>query len=103
MQIIQFVLRFPEKWKDANLVPIHKCESKIMVSNYRGISLLDVLSKILERLVYNEIFSVIYLPASLPTGSMNFYQKNPLCLNYFKLFINWLMLLRGDNKLMLFF
>ena len=22
---------FPEKWKDANLVPIHKCESKTMV------------------------------------------------------------------------
>ena len=32
-----------------------------MVSNYRGISLLDVLSKILERQVYNEIFSIICL------------------------------------------
>lgn len=50
---------FPEKWKDANLVPIHKCESKSMVSKYRGISLLDVLSKILERQVYNEIFDII--------------------------------------------
>ena len=50
---------FPEKWKDANLVPTHKCESKSMVSNYRGISLLDVLSKILERQVYNEIFDII--------------------------------------------
>ena len=52
---------FPEKWKDANLVPIHQCESKTMVSNYRGISLLDVLSKILERQVYNEIFRIICL------------------------------------------
>ena len=50
---------FPEKWKDANLVSNHKCESKTMVSNYRGISLLHVLSKILERQVYNEIFSII--------------------------------------------
>ena len=50
---------FPEKWKIANLVPIHKCESKTMVLNYRGISLLDVLSQILERQVYNEIFSII--------------------------------------------
>ena len=47
---------FPVKWKDANLVPIHKYDSKADVTNYRGISLLDVLSKILERLVYNEIF-----------------------------------------------
>ena len=52
---------FPEKWKDANLVPIHKWESKTTVSNYRGISLLGVLSKILERQFYNEIFSIICL------------------------------------------
>ena len=52
-----------------------------MVSNYRGISLLDVPSDILERQVYNEIFSII-------------------CphLNCLKLFINSLTLLRGDNK-----
>ena len=50
---------FPEKWKHANLVPIHKCEFKTMHSNYRSISLLDVLSKILERQVYNEILSII--------------------------------------------
>ena len=50
---------FPEKQNDANLVPIHKCESKTMLSNYRGILLLDVLSKILKRQVYNEIFGII--------------------------------------------
>ena len=50
---------FPEKWKDANLVPNHKGESKSMVSNYPGISLLDILSKILERQFYNEIFYII--------------------------------------------
>ena len=31
----------------------------MMVLNYRGISLLDVLSEILERKVYNEIFSIV--------------------------------------------
>ena len=50
---------FPDKWKDANHAPILKCESKTMVSNYRGISLLGVLSKILEKQVYNEIFGII--------------------------------------------
>jgi len=50
---------FPEKWKEANLVPIHKCKSKSMVSNYRGISVLNFLSKILEKQVYNEIFGII--------------------------------------------
>ena len=47
-----------------------------MVSNYRGISLLDVLSKILERQVYSEI--LVLLALFLPTGSMVSCQENPL-------------------------
>ena len=50
---------FPERWKDANLVPTHKASSKSLVSNYRGISLLDVLSKLLERQVYDGILHII--------------------------------------------
>lgn len=50
---------FPEKWKDANLVPIHKSDSKSLVSNYRGISILDVPSKLLARQVYSKIFGII--------------------------------------------
>jgi hypothetical protein len=40
---------FPNQKPDGNLVPIHKAERKSIVSNYRGISLLDQLSKILEK------------------------------------------------------
>ena len=47
-----------------------------MVSNYRGISLLDVLSKNLERQVYNEI--LVLLALFLPTGIMVSCQENPL-------------------------
>ena len=47
-----------------------------MVSNYRGISLLDVLSKNLERQVYNEILVLFAL--FLRTGSMVSCQENPL-------------------------
>ena len=90
---------FPEKWKDANLVPIHKCESKTMVSNYRGISLLHVLSKILERQVYNEIFSIV---CSHLTHWQHGFLTSLLFLNYSKSFINSLMLLKRDNKSMLF-
>ncbi|CAB4026200.1 Hypothetical predicted protein, partial [Paramuricea clavata] len=50
---------FPNKWKETDLVPIHKSESRSVVPNYRGISLLDILSKLLERQVYNGMFGVI--------------------------------------------
>ena len=45
---------FPDKWKDINMVPIHKNEA-----NYRGISLLDVLSKVLEKQVYDKLFNSV--------------------------------------------
>ena len=38
----------------------------------------------------------------LSTGSMVSCQENPLCLNYLKLLINSLLILRGDHNLMLF-
>jgi hypothetical protein len=38
-------------WKLANVVPIHKKENKDYVENYRPISLLSIISKVLERCV----------------------------------------------------
>lgn len=46
--------------------------------------------------------SLVLFTHILPTSSMCFYRENPLSLNYLKLFINLLMLLRGDNKWMIF-
>ena len=43
--------QFPNKWKTANVVPIHKKGSVHETGNYRPISLLSCLSKICERVV----------------------------------------------------
>ena len=40
---------FPDEWKLANIVPIHKKDNKDHVDNYRPISLLSIISKVLER------------------------------------------------------
>lgn len=42
---------FPEAWKTAAVVPIHKNGSKMTPSNFRPISLLPVFSKILEKVI----------------------------------------------------
>ena len=44
---------FPDMWKNARLIPIHKAETRTERSNYRLISILPVLSKLLERHVAN--------------------------------------------------
>ncbi|CAH2096742.1 unnamed protein product [Euphydryas editha] len=50
---------FPTIWKKAHIVPIHKKDSKTKIENYRGISILNTLGKILEKCVYAAIYPVI--------------------------------------------
>ena len=40
---------FPEPWKKAIITPIHKSGSPDLVCNYRPISILTALSKVLEK------------------------------------------------------
>ena len=49
----------PAKWKQANVVPIHKKGDKCSASNYRPISLTSQLSKIMEKLVCNKIMNFV--------------------------------------------
>ena len=46
---------FPQQLKIARVIPIFKGGSKHDVSNYRPISLLDVFSKIYEKLMHNRV------------------------------------------------
>ena len=50
---------FPQNWKKANVVPIHKKNDKQSLKNYRPVSLLPICGKIFERLLYNNMFSFL--------------------------------------------
>ena len=50
---------FPETWKRANVVPVHKKNEKNLKENYRPISLLPIFSKILEKLIYESLYSYL--------------------------------------------
>ena len=47
---------FPSEWKKGNIVPIHKKGDKQTLKNYRPVPLLLICGKILERLMFNEMF-----------------------------------------------
>lgn len=49
----------PDDLKIAKIIPIYKSDNRKTVSNYRPISVLPALSKILERLVYNRLLDFI--------------------------------------------
>ena len=48
---------FPEIWKKANVVPVHKKEDKTLITNYGPISLLPIFAKIFERIIYNSLLN----------------------------------------------
>ena len=45
--------------KPAKILPMHKGDSVLAVGNYRPISILPILSKIFERLIYNRLIKFI--------------------------------------------
>ena len=47
---------FPNIWKSANLTPIHKKDDKQLVKNYRPISLLSICGKIIEKIIFNQLY-----------------------------------------------
>ena len=47
---------FPNEWKVAKVVPLHKGGNINDVSNYRPISILACASKILERAIHNHVY-----------------------------------------------
>ena len=47
---------FPTLWKRANILPIHKKQSRQLIKNYRPISLLPICGKIFEKLIFDNIY-----------------------------------------------
>ena len=48
---------FPTRWKSANIVPVYKKKGdKQSPSSYRPVSLLCTMSKVIERVVYNQLY-----------------------------------------------
>ena len=67
--------RFPNAMKLAKVIPIHKGDSVLTVSNYRPISLLPIFSKIMERLIYDQFIKYIEMNKILSELQFGF-QKN---------------------------
>ena len=51
--------KFPDSWKYANVQPIHKKGDRQTKSNYRPISLLPIFGKILEKIVFDQVYSYL--------------------------------------------
>ena len=50
---------FPSPWKQAKVVPLLKKGDPLSAKNYRPVSLLPIFSKILERVIFNQLISYL--------------------------------------------
>ena len=71
---------YPDKWKRANVVPVHKKESKNILKNYKPISLLPICGKIFEKCIYNSLYS--YLESNnILSKSQSGFRKGDSCIS----------------------
>ena len=67
---------FPTILKIVKVIPIHKKQSKLVYSNYRSISLLSNLEKILGKFMYSRIFKSLNDSNSIYPLQFGFRQKH---------------------------
>ena len=71
---------FPGKWKMSNVCPIHQKKSKNDKSNYRPISLLPILSKIFEKIIFESLYSY-YIKNNLLVNCQSGFIKGDSCVS----------------------
>ena len=63
---------FPDIWKNAVVVPVQKSNQSSSLSNFCPISILPVFSKVLERVVYDQVVNHFTVHNLFQTGNLAF-------------------------------
>ena len=71
---------FPTPLEKADVVHIHKKESKQPVKNYRSVSLLSICGKIFERLIYNKVYPYL-IDINLISSQQSGFKGGDSCIN----------------------
>ena len=71
--------QFPNEWKKANVVPVHKKGDKRVLRNYRPVSLLPICGKIFERLMYNNLYE-FFIKHDLISSNQSGFKQGDSCI-----------------------
>ena len=90
--MINFSLKsgtFPTQWKRAKIIPIHKSGDKDTPSNYRPISILPCVSKLLERVVQRQLLAYLHKNNILSPEQSGFRPKHSTITTLIKVTDDW--------------
>ena len=73
---------FTLEWKKGNIVPIFKKGDEQIYKNYRPVSLLPIFGKIIERLIFEEMFP-FFIENKLMTANKSGFKCGDSCINQF--------------------
>ena len=80
---------FPDDWKIARVAPIYKDGSEDETSNYRPISVLPVISRLFEKLVYNQLYGFLNMNKLLFSQQSSFRLQHSVLTCHLKYTNNW--------------
>ena len=63
---------FPDQWKVARVTPLYKSGKRNIPGNYRPISVLPAISKVMERILYNQLYNYLTKFRLLSTSQFGF-------------------------------
>ena len=64
---------YPDMWKFANVTPILKKGDKQLIKNYRPISLLPICGKILEKIIFNNLYAYLHTNNLITKNQLGFH------------------------------
>ena len=71
---------FPDTWKKSHIIPSHKKNDKCSLNNYRPVSLLPICGKFFERIIFNNVFSILD-DNNILTPNQSGFRPNDSCIN----------------------
>ena len=86
---------FPSEWKDALIVPVFKQGDRHNPGNYRPISLLSIISKTMERIVYNKLSK--FISPFLSLNQSGFKKKDGTKMQLLRLTQEWFETIDSSN------
>jgi len=88
---------YPDIWKLANVIPVHKKGDKQNIKNYRPISLLPVCGKMFEKILFNQLYSY-FTSNHLITKNQSGFRAGDSAINQLIEFTNTIQKAFDDKK-----